>query len=184
MKDNIDSIVSRIESGSGEECIAALDEYGKQFSLVIAAAAKALVADDVHSLFVADRMMRLAHVVQGVLLPVDVGAAGAETRFLRALVLCQFGDRSELPFLLELASEPGPHQYDAIRQLAFLRLPEVQELILKQLRAVDLSNAEVISGLLHAWKLFGEALPDDLRLRLSSEELSVAIKVALKSLKL
>jgi hypothetical protein len=183
MEDGLAAIVSRIENGSSEERIAALDEYGRQFSVVIAAATRALVTDDAARLFIADRIMRLAHVVQGALLLLDLEAASVETKFLRALILCQFGDRGEVPFLVTLASGSGPYQYDAMRQLAFLRVSEVRVPILNQLRMLDLSNADVITGLLHAWKLFGDPLPDDLRLRLSGDGIPDGVRVAMKALK-
>ncbi|MEP7123458.1 MAG: hypothetical protein ABJE95_21200 [Byssovorax sp.] len=184
MEDSLAVIVSRIENGSSEERILALDDYQKQFSVVMSAAVKALVADGVDQLFIADRIMRFAHVVRRALLSLEIDASNPETRYLRALILCQFGDRSELPFLSSLASESGPYQYDTIRQLAFLRVPEVQVPILDQLRGAELSNSDVIVGMLHAWKLFGNPLPDDLRRRLGGEGVPPAISVALKVLEL
>jgi hypothetical protein len=187
MTRELETIVSDIINGTDVERIQALDAYGEQFKMVISAASTAVVVGD--PMFVADRVMRLAHVVQRSFRPVFDGATDPEVKFLSALVLLMFGSRESLPWLLTVASTPGPQQYDVTYQLGSLRVAEVRPAILEQLRSAPLretgtiKDGDKLSALLDMWKrVTDEPLPDDVLTRLRGDDAPLYVKAALKSL--
>lgn len=184
MDNSTNDIVSQIAHGSSEQRIAALDAYGKQFEAVIAAATQAMQSDPLVMPFIAERVAGLGQTVRELFDPLFLAAADDELKFMSALVLIRFGNQDALPWLLGVASSPGPLQYDVTRQLARLRIPEVRGMILDQLRSRDLAEDVLISSLLDSWSMFGEQLPDDVRARMHSEDAPTDVKFALKSLNL
>jgi hypothetical protein len=184
MSDDFDIIINHVAHGSGEQRIAALDVYSKQFEALMAAAAQAMQDDSNVIPFVAERIAGLGRKVRDVFEPLFLAASDDELKLMSALVLCRFGGQEAFPWLLGIASSPGPFQYDATRHLARMRVPAVRDVILDQLRSRALTEDDAISGLLDSWSMFGEALPEDLGSRLHSDDAPDGVKVTLASLKL
>lgn len=133
MDSDSDAIALQIAHGQSEQRIAALDVYGKQFEAVMAAAAQAMQGDPLVMPFIAERVAALGQTVRDVFTPLFLAATDNELKFMSALVLCRFGSQEAFPWLLGVASSPGPMQYDVTRQLARMRIPEVRAMILDQL---------------------------------------------------
>lgn len=188
MTRELETVASDVLNGTSEERVRALKVYAKEFETVVAAAATVVAGGDPVGLFVADGVMRFARIIQQSFRPVFDSATDPEVKFLAGVVLVMSGSRESLPWLLSVASTPGPLQYDVTLQLGRMCLPEVRGTILDQLRSAPLretgtlKDSDRISGLLSVWELTGEALPDDVLTRLRSEEAPLGVKVALKSL--
>lgn len=108
--------------------------------------------------------------------------ADSEAKYLSAAVATYFGGRGALTWLLATAKQEGENQYNAVRHLAALRIGEVKPLIEERLRSLGPEQGDLIAGLLESWSLFGEALPEDLRERLSDPKMPKGVGVALRAL--
>jgi hypothetical protein len=191
MSRSIEFIISDILNGTSEERIKALDEYAEGFDRVVEAASQALVSEDLVRMFIADRLMRYEHIIRRNFVPLFASATNPEVKYLSALVAAQARSQEATAWLLSVASAPGAYQYDAARQLAFLHVKEVRGAILDQLRSrtagelrsLSMDDCGFISGLLEAWTVFGEPLPEDLSAKLHADDAPLGVKVALKSLK-
>jgi hypothetical protein len=184
MSTDFESAVSKIVSGTSEQKVAALDDYCDKFATMMSAAADAMVADESVRPFIAERVIRLARSTRRAFEPVFSTSVDEEVKFHGAVILCELGNKDAARWLLSTASAPGRYQYEAARQLAFLGVSEVGDVILCQLRAIVLTDVDVISGLLSAWKALGEPLPEDVRSKLLNESAPRGVKVALEFLKL
>lgn len=181
MSDDFETIVKQVACGSAEQRIAALDAYSKQFEALVAAAVQAMQDDSSITPFIAERIAGLGRRVRDLFEPLFLAASDDELKLMSALVLCRFGSQEALPWLLRIASSPGPFQYEATRHLARMRIPEVRDMILHQLRSRALTEDDAISGLLDSWRIFGEALPEDIASRLHGADAPEGVKVMLAS---
>ena len=188
MQDSLRALINRVENGTIEDRIQALDDFRRSFDELLAAVVRAMQRQDPFALI--ERVAFFSDSVRKAFLPAFNDAASEDTKLELGLALLYCGHREAVPWLLHTARNPGPYQYTATVQLAFRGVVEVKPMILEQLRAVPLSaslplaSSDIPSGLLHAWAQLGEPLPADLRTKLTGDDMPLGVKVAMKSLKL